>query len=240
MEKKSAPKKRTLLKWSLIVAGLGAAVGGPMAVCSAPGWWSSLVGPWTSSPTTGASAQAAGTGDPAESTLAGAEEARATKASPEDPGAVGMSQVFHFDVTLRDLMARWPRVSTSLPDLELQGYRVPLVTGAAETDLAGALTYYFNSRQQVQRITFNGTTGDGRELVRLLSGRFGFRRQLTDEPSLFLYKVPVRRGPSSSVLRLKVAPLLTASKPHQRFDVMLVIERPPDKPLVSHVLGERG
>jgi len=237
--KKPAPK-RTLLKWSLILAGLGTAVGGPVVAFSAPGWWASLVARWSSSPTAGASAQASGTEFPAELDPAAAEQAGAKKGSPEDPGPVAMAEAFRFDVTLRDLMTRWPRVSTSLPNLQLQGYRVPLVTGPAETDLAGALTYYFNSQQQVQRITFNGTTGDGRELAQLLNKRFGFRRRPTEEPSLFLYEVPVRRGASPSVLRMKVAPLLKASQPHQRFDVTLVIERPTEKTLVSRVLGERG
>jgi len=56
------------------------------------------------------------------------------------------------------VISRWPRVSAGLAELQLQGYRVPLVSGTTANDLAGALTYYFNSRQQVQRITFQGTT----------------------------------------------------------------------------------
>ena len=63
------------------------------------------------------------------------------------------------------VLARWPRVSTRLANLDLQGYRVPLVSGTADGDLAGSLTYYFNSQQRVQRITFIGSTGDARPLV---------------------------------------------------------------------------
>ncbi len=61
--------------------------------------------------------------------------------------------MLRFDVTVEWVMQRWPRVSTGLPYLQLQGYRVPLVTGTKVADLAGSLTYYFNARQQVQRIT---------------------------------------------------------------------------------------
>ncbi len=157
-------------------------------------------------------------GDPIAPTLEG-------KAHP-GPQPLSLDEVFRFDLTIREVLARWPRVSSSLADLQLQGYRVPLVTGPAETDLAGALTYYFNSYQQLQRITFQGTTGDGRELVQFLAGRYGFQRRLTNDPSLFVYEVPRLGGPPQSVLRLKLAPTLKAERPHQRFDVWLVIERP--------------
>jgi len=150
-----------------------------------------------------------------------------------------LDEVFRFDLTIREILAHWPRVSTSLADLQLQGYRVPLVTGTAETDLAGALTYYFNSYQQVQRITFQGTTGDGRQLVEFLASRYGFQRRLTNDPSLFVYEVPRLGGPSQSMLRLKLAPTLKADLPHQRFDVWLVIERPEEAPKPFWQRGDR-
>lgn len=147
-----------------------------------------------------------------------------------NPQPLSLDEVFRFDLTIREVLARWPRVSTSLADLQLQGYRVPLVTGPTETDLAGALTYYFNSYQQLQRITFQGTTGDGRELVQFLSTRYGFQRRLTNDPSLFVYEAPRLGGPPQSILRMKLAPTLKVEYPHQRFDVWLVIERPEEPP----------
>lgn len=145
---------------------------------------------------------------------------------PPSASRLSFDEIFRFDLTIRDVLARWPRVSTCLAELRLQGYRVPLVTGPAATDLAGALTYYFNSYQQLQRITFRGTTGDGRELVAFLTARYGFQRRLTNDPSLFVYEVPRLGGPPQSILRMKLAPTLKADLPHQRFDVWLVIERP--------------
>jgi len=160
----------------------------------------------------------------------GGAEATSAPGNPQAPQSLSLDEVFRFDLTIREVLARWPRVSTSLADLQLQGYRVPLVTGPAETDLAGALTYYFNSYQQLQRITFQGTTGDGRELVRFLTAQYGFQRRLTNDPSLFVYEVPRLGGPPQSILRLKLAPTLKADMPHQRFDVWLVIERPEEPP----------
>ena len=181
------------------------------------GWLTGRADPSPTSPSEGAP-------------LLGGEENALWAGQNTHPKSIPLEEIFRFDLTIRAVLARWPRVSTSLADLQLQGYRVPLVTGPAETDLAGALTYYFNSYQQLQRITFQGTTGEGRQLVEFLASRYGFQRRLTNDPSLFVYEVPRLGGPPQSILRLKLAPTLKADMPHQRFDVWLVIERPEEPP----------
>ncbi len=144
---------------------------------------------------------------------------------PEGSAARDFHDIFRFDVTTAWVLAQWPRVSTRLADLEMQGYRAPLVTGTREDDLAGSLTYYFNPQQRVQRITFFGTTGDSRRLVAMLSQKHQFVRQLTDDPSLFLYRV--RQGNKvTSELRIRPAKVVNATSPHARFEVALLIERP--------------
>jgi hypothetical protein len=138
-----------------------------------------------------------------------------------------LAEIFRWDVTTAWILARWPRVSAGLSEVEMQGYRVPLVTGTATDDLAGSLTYYFNKRQRVQRITFFGTTGDSRRLVALLATKFGFVRELNDDPSLFLYRVREGRKVLSE-LRIKPAHVVRSDEPYSRFDVALLIERPAD------------
>lgn len=138
-----------------------------------------------------------------------------------------LAEVFRWDVTTSWILSRWPRVSAGLSEVEMQGYRVPLVTGTATDDLAGSLTYYFNSRQRVERMTFFGTTGDSRRLVALLATKFAFVRELNDDPSLFLYRVREGRKVISE-LRIKPARVVRADAPNSRFDVALLMERPAD------------
>jgi hypothetical protein len=109
--------------------------------------------------------------------------------------------------------------------MDMQGYRVPLVTGGQSDDLAGSLTFYFNKQQRVQRITFFGSTGDARRLVALVSLRFGFVREIAADPSLFLYRVREYRKVISE-LRIKPSSVVRSDSPHARFDVALLIERP--------------
>jgi hypothetical protein len=144
---------------------------------------------------------------------------------PEGQPVTHLGEVFRFDVTTGWVLARWPRVTTRLATLDLQGYRVALVTGTKESDLAGSLTYYFNPDQRVQRIAFKGTTGDTRMLVALLSSQFGFVRTATPDPHLHLYQVKEDREVVSE-LRIHSISTIKSTDPHGRFQVALVIERP--------------
>jgi hypothetical protein len=209
-----------ILKRSWFALGLAGAIGMPYLFSSSSG----LAGLFVTRP---AGSEQANANDPA---LAGATSAAAQgsteSAAPAAP-IVDLQQAFRFDVTTAWVLGQWPRVSAGLAQLEMQGYRVPLVTGTRPDDLAGSLTYYFNHRQRVQRITFNGSTGDARRLVALLVTNFGFARVLVGDASLFLYEVK-KDGKVISELRIKPSRIVRADLPHTRFEVAIVIQRPKD------------
>ncbi|EAQ81298.1 DUF6690 family protein [Blastopirellula marina] len=132
-------------------------------------------------------------------------------------------EVFNFNADSRWVATRWPRVSTALADLNLEGLRAPLVTGSQYDDLAGSITYYFDRDGHVQRITFHGTTGDERRLVEMLTRHFGFKHEPTLDAGLYLVKW---NGDPTSVLMLRNAMVINASQPHTRLNVALEINRP--------------
>ena len=134
-----------------------------------------------------------------------------------------LEEVLRFDITQRWIMSRWARVSTSLADLNLEGLRVPLVTGTDLDDLAGSLTYYFDKQHQVRRITFHGYTGDGRKLVDLVTQRYGLRPEPSLEAGLYLAKW---NGKPTSALRIRHATVVRSTAPHARLEVLLEINRP--------------
>jgi hypothetical protein len=145
--------------------------------------------------------------------------------APPPPGEVpliGLAQSIRFDLTPAMLFQRWPRVVAGLPDGELQGYRVPLVTGTREDDVAGSLTYYFSSRQACRRITLQGSVGDPRKLVAYVVDQFALLRQTSPDPGLHLYQTRWNGKPVSE-LRIKTAPVVKASTPHARYRVELVL-----------------
>ncbi|NUQ62072.1 MAG: hypothetical protein HUU20_06270 [Pirellulales bacterium] len=217
----------------LLALALGFTLLGPMAAFRAPDWLSGSK-PSAALTTAAPAGPAPAAPQPKASppVLEPAKEA-APPASPVlvQPALEGfpsfdLAEVFRFDISPGWIMSRWSRVSAGLGMLQLQGYRVPLVTGTAENDLAGSLTYYYNSAQQVQRITFSGTTGDSRKLVQFLMGRYRFARRVANDPSLFIYEIPEPQGPPKSLLEIRPARLLRADLPYQRFEIELSIERP--------------
>jgi hypothetical protein len=203
----------------LSAIGLGAAVGAPVVYYSASDSWRAVRSAISSPP--GADAP-----QPGEPTSLPPPAQRSDVWWSEAAPVRDLGEVLRFDVTPGWVIQRWPRVSTGLAKPQLEGYRVPLVTGATPADLAGALTYYFNSHQQVQEITFCGTTGDLSKLVLLLSTRYHFTRRLTNDPGLVIYEVVNSAQQPSSILRIQAAHVVKASQPHRRFLVELVIERP--------------
>ncbi|HEY2253430.1 MAG TPA: DUF6690 family protein [Planctomycetaceae bacterium] len=138
------------------------------------------------------------------------------------PEVSNFGDVFRFDMTPQAVTQRWSRVSTGLGDARLQGYRVPLVTGNDDSDLAGSLTYYFDGNLKLRRITFLGTTGNPRRLVDFLGKQYGFRHIQTGHARAMTYQVRYR-----FTGRLKVTPneILDKHLASTNYQVELSLER---------------
>lgn len=144
--------------------------------------------------------------------------------SPRDDGStvVPLAEALRFDISPAWLFSRWPRVTSALADLEQQGYRVSLVSGMRADDVAGALTYYFNKKQQVTRITLEGSTGDPTQLIALVSGQYQLKRQMAGDPSTMVFQTRWNGKPVSS-LELRPTSVVRASMPNARYHVSLVL-----------------
>ena len=136
-----------------------------------------------------------------------------------------LSDCLRFDVTIPWVIQHWPRVSSGLSDVRLQGYRVSLVTGGELTDVAGTLTYYFDAYQQAQRITLRGTTGNPSVLIAVASSRFHFARRLVNDPRWAIYEAVDADNRQVGSLRICLAPIIDANKPYTRYVVDLVANR---------------
>ena len=140
----------------------------------------------------------------------------------EAPRAVSIDNVFRFAWTPQQVIQTWPQV-TRVYDGDWLGLRVALVTGTTSRDLAGSLTYYFDSSNQVRRITFWGTTGDARPLVQVATSRFRLKPEPTTSAGLFVTRW---NGKPRSALRMTYPPVLAAKNSRQQVEVMLEINHP--------------
>ncbi|MGL4512768.1 MAG: DUF6690 family protein [Lacipirellulaceae bacterium] len=215
-----------LPKTARLAGMLGAAVGVPYAVSNAPDDWSTA---WP-----GAAPQPA-----AEAPADPQALAPAAINSPEGPGAnvyrshhplegprnLPLQHAFRWDVTREWVYQQWARKSTGLADPTLYGIRVPLVTGAAMTDLAGSLSYYFDAQGVLQRIQFHGRTADTNEVARLAVERFGMQRRMAASPGDQLYQA-AEGNRVRSELRTRPEGTLWSTSPHESFLVDLELNLP--------------
>jgi hypothetical protein len=209
--------------WSTM--GLAMAAGGPFLYYTATDYLKTVSGPSAAiTAITGGTGSSAATPDPDSRPL--------SVDSPAVEGAAHreLADVFRFNITPNWVMGQWPRVSTGMSQIQLVGCRVTLVTGTAPDDIAGALTYYFTPQQRLQRITFQGSTGDARKLVAFLAAKFHFARHILNNPTLWRYEAPdPDGGEPQSVLQIQSADVVRADEPYRRFRVNLAIERMKDE-----------
>ena len=180
---------------------------------------------WFGGSPAAASAAAQSSADPVPLAMPSSTATASNSAADAMP-TPSLAEVLRFNITVEWVMHRWPRVSTGLSHLQLQGYRVSLVTGTAVTDVAGSLTYYFDARQQLQRITLRGVTGNPGVLVALLTSRYRFARRLTNDPGVVLYEAVDSSNQPTGTLKIHLATVIKANQPYARFEFDLVLDRP--------------
>ncbi|MCR5165016.1 MAG: hypothetical protein K6C40_13425 [Thermoguttaceae bacterium] len=143
------------------------------------------------------------------------------------PAVTDFLDLFDFSITPDWIEANWSSLAIVGP-LTTRGYRVPISTGPEPSDLVGSLTYYFDSHLELEKITFEGYTGD---LDRLLISLkyFNLTKRITSDPNALLYlseELPGnRRSFLKSYYRLQSH---KESEPNKRY--WLTIELyPPEK-----------
>ena len=131
-----------------------------------------------------------------------------------------LGEIFRFDAAPGWVKLRWNRVSTAPGEIGLHGLRVALVTGTNSWDLHGSLTYYFDSSQRCQRITFRGWTGDSSKLLEVLTRNFEFKPQ----PShLAGFYAASRKRVATGALLMKHPAVIYRDNPVQQLAVVLEI-----------------
>ncbi|MFT5526062.1 MAG: hypothetical protein ACI9HK_004033 [Pirellulaceae bacterium] len=138
------------------------------------------------------------------------------------PRVAHFHEIINPTVTPPWVLSRWPRVTTTLAELGMQGFRVPVTTGPELDDIAGALTYYFDEHDKLKRITLDGFTGDERRLVTFCEQQLKFTKQ----SKLGKLWVSQWHGRVTSAMRLSYAPVMERNAAHKRYEVMLEYNPP--------------
>lgn len=154
-----------------------------------------------------------------------------TQYQPQD-----IAQLLDFEHAPDWVLNSWPRVSTHIIQQDLSGMRVPLVSGTNPQDLAGSLSYYFDRGQTLQRISFEGATGDPTRLIKVLTEAHDLKAEPSLGGGMYVSRNSDVADPVdsiSSVLRLRRAPVVRDSRPLQKYLVMLEMTRPDSNLTIS-------
>lgn len=207
---------------------VGAAFGAPYVISNAPDGW----GPNQTAESQTAEASQTAPADPSllerpklDALHGPGAELYSSPAPLEGRRNLPLAELLHWNVSKDWVYQGWARKSTGLADPGLFGVRVPVVTGAAMTDVAGALSYYFDNAGRLQRIRLHGRTADTTELVHLATTRFGMRPALAHTPGQQYFEA-VEGERIRSVLKTTPEAVLWSTSPHGSFRVDLEVNRP--------------
>lgn len=144
--------------------------------------------------------------------------------SPHLDGGIfsDIGQILSFDTTPKDIANRWALVSFHVKNNGLHSYRVPVVTGEKQDDLAGAITYLFDEHEKLQRIEFLGYTEDASTLITVMKQKFHMTQRPSRPGALFVksrHKLPI------SALRIVRPEVINASSESSGLEVRFELNR---------------
>lgn len=134
-----------------------------------------------------------------------------------------LREILRFDIGPEWVIQRFARVSTVLADMNLKGLRVPVVTGIRADDVAGTLTFYFDSTDRLQRLTFHGFTGDATRFTNVMVSYYGLQREPALEAGTYTKRW---NGRPVHFMRLSHAPVVYSDAVHQKYTVFLELNQP--------------
>ncbi len=134
-----------------------------------------------------------------------------------------LAEVLRFDIPPAWVMQNFPTVNTGVGDMQLDGLRVPLITGTRPDDLVGTLTYYFDRFQRVQRISLHALTGDPTRMGTEIQRNYRLQQQPALGGGLY---TTTWNGSPTSILHITPATVITAAEQNARFTVFLEINQP--------------
>lgn len=151
-------------------------------------------------------------------------------------GAVtDLREVLRFDIVPGWLPQRFARVSTVTSNVQMDGLRVPLITGTQPKDIAGSLTYYFDASQSLKRINLHGLTGDPTPLANLMVQFYQLKPEQSLGGQLFTTRWNNR---ITSVLHVAPAPIIYAGADHSKYILFLELNQPTNQYGLSEEASE--
>lgn len=146
-----------------------------------------------------------------------------------------LREVLRFDIVPGWLPQRFARVTTVTSNVQMDGLRVPLITGTQPKDIAGSLTYYFDASKALKRINLHGLTGDPAQLTTLMVQFYQLKPEQSLGGQLFTSRWNNR---VTSVMQIAPAPIIYAGADHSKYIIFLELNQPSSHYAISEEASE--
>jgi hypothetical protein len=114
------------------------------------------------------------------------------------------------------LIWQHPNAAIVPTERNLLGYRIPFTTGLQPQDLTGTLTYYFDSKDQLQRMELSAASGNPWPMTQWLLPQFRLQPIPSTRPNVRLAILKNHDKPQS-LLAVAYGNASSASTPHELF-----------------------
>lgn len=142
----------------------------------------------------------------------------AAESYPSTPGpaTIDLRAWLRWDLPRGYLIWQHPNAAIVPTERNLLGYRIPFTTGLQPHDLTGTLTYYFDSKDQLQRMELSAASGNPWPMTQWLLPQFRLQPIPSTHPNVRLAILKSRDKPQS-LLAVASGNASSASTPHELF-----------------------
>jgi|694.fasta_scaffold00715_3 hypothetical protein len=142
----------------------------------------------------------------------------ATEAYPSTPGpaTIDLRAWLRWDLPRGYLLWQHPNAAIVPTERNLLGYRIPFTTGLQSQDLTGTLTYYFDAKDQLQRMELSAASGNPWPMTQWLLPQFHLQPIASLQPNIRL-AILKSREKTQSLLAVATGEAPSASSPHELF-----------------------
>jgi hypothetical protein len=148
----------------------------------------------------------------------GEPSALETQASPTTPGpaTIDLRAWLRWELPRGYLLWQHPNAAIVPTERNLVGYRIPFTTGLQPQDLTGTLTYFYDAKDQLQRMELSAASINPWPMTQWLVPQFRLQPIASQHPNLRLAILENRDKPQS-LLAVATGNSPSASPPHELF-----------------------
>jgi hypothetical protein len=161
-------------------------------------------------------------GTPSPTTPVGRQRSEPSSPAPQEsqatpgPATIDLRAWLRWDLPRGYLLWQHPNAAIVPTERNLIGYRIPFTTGFQPQDLTGTLTYYYDAKEQLQRMELSAASGNPWPMTQWLLPQFHLQPIISLDPNVRLATLK-SRDKTQSLMAVATGKAPSGSPPHELF-----------------------